>query len=135
VRLKNVKINNVDKNLLKKECYIMNESEILKVLNKTEKLVKEYKIAEARKILQKQIDYLKYNKKDNKLKLFIKKLKKFLKAIFQDCFNYSIVIEEPNYCITKDEFDELMYYIDNFEEIEKDKNERKLINRFKKSIY
>ena len=109
---------------------------MLKILKKLRDLIELYELASARELIKQELTYLKRIEKESKLKRIIKKVEKILNDLTYNEYENEILfgISEPNYKLTKDEIEELFYYIDNFDEIYRVREEKRLINQLKRRI-
>jgi hypothetical protein len=109
---------------------ILSEIQMLKLLNKLEWLIERYKLADSRKLLKNYINALTGNRKYS---YFKETLKKFFKNVY-GYFKFSFTFQEPYDLLDTDEVEELLYYIEHSEEIEKAIADRTIINKFRKWI-
>lgn len=109
---------------------------MLKILRKLRDFIELYELASARELIRQELTYLKGIEKESKLKRIIKKVVKILDDLTYDEYENEILfgISEPNYKLTKDEIEELFYYIDHFDEIYRVRKEKRLMNQLKRKI-
>lgn len=124
---------------LEKVDLYMKQSEdckMLKILRKLRNLIELYELSSARELIRQELTYLKGIEKESKLKRIIKKVEKILDDLTYDEYENEIFfgISEPNYKLTKDEIEELFYYIDHFDEIYRVREEKRLMNQLKRRI-
>ncbi len=116
--------------LEKVDLYIKQSEDckMLKILKKLRDLIELYELASARELIKQELTYLKRIEKESKLKRIIKKVEKILDDLTYDEYENEILfgISEPNYKLTKDELEELFYYIDHWDEIHRER--RKKVN-------
>lgn len=109
---------------------------MLKILKKLRDLIELYELASARELIKQELTYLKGIEKESKLKRIIKKVEKILDDLTYNEYGNEILFgtSEPNYKLTKDEIEELFYYIDHFDEIYRVREEKRLMNQLKRRI-
>ncbi len=116
--------------LEKVDLYIKQSEDckMLKILKKLRDLIELYELASARELIKQELTYLKRIEKESKLKRIIKKVEKILDDLTYDEYENEILFgtSEPNYKLTKDELEELFYYIDHWDEIHRER--RKKVN-------
>lgn len=83
----------------------------IKLLKRLEKLIKRCELARARKIINQELLYEKglENRIVNAIKNIFKCIIYFLKSWLIDSFKESVAIVEPNYQLSSDEIEELIY--------------------------
>lgn len=109
---------------------------MLKILRKLRDFIELYELASARELIREELTYLKEIEKESKLKRIIKRVEKILDDLTHDEYENEILFgtSEPNYKLTKDELEELFYYIDHFDEIYRVREEKRLKNQLKERI-
>ena len=109
---------------------------MLKILRKLRDFIELYELASARELIRQELTYLKGIEKESKLKRIIKRVEKILDDLTHDEYENEILFgtSEPNYKLTKDELEELFYYIDHFDEIYRVREEKRLKNQLKERI-
>lgn len=108
---------------------------MLKILKKLRDLIEVYKLAAARELINQEIVYLKGIEKKSRFEKVIKIVDNLLEVYlegFKD--EYPFVLSEPQYNLTKDELEEVFYYIEHWEEIYRVREEKRLINRLRRRI-
>lgn len=124
--------------LEKVDLYIKQSEDckMLKILKKLRDFIELYELASARELIRQELTYLKGIEKESKLKRIIKKVEKILDDLTYDEYENEILFgtSEPNYKLTKDELEELFYYIDHFDEIYRVREEKRLMNQLKRKI-
>lgn len=91
---------------------------MLKILKRLRNLIEVYELSKARELINQKIVYLKGIEKKSGFKIVIKKIDNLLETYlvgFKD--EYPFILSEPQYNLTKDELEEVFYYIDHFDEI------------------
>lgn len=124
--------------LEKVDLYIKQSEDckMLKILKKLRDFIELYELASARELIRQELTYLKGIEKESKLKRIIKKVEKILDDLTYDEYENEILFgtSEPNYKLTKDELEELFYYIDHWNEIYRVREEKRLMNQLKRKI-
>jgi len=111
------------------------DCKMLKILKRLRNLIEVYELSMARELINQEIVYLKGIEKKSGFKIVMKKVDNLLETYlvgFKD--EYLFILSEPQYNLTKDELEELFYYIDHWNEIYRVREEKRLINQLKERI-
>ena len=111
------------------------DCKMLKILRKLRDLIEVYKLAAARELINQEIVYLKGIEKKCRFERVRKIVDNMLEAYlaeFKD--EYPFILSEPQYNLRKDELEEVLYYIEHWDEIHRVREEKRLINQLKRRI-
>lgn len=111
------------------------DCKMLKILKRLRNLIEVYELSKARELINQEIVYLKGIEKKSGFKIVMKKVDNLLETYLAGFKGeYLFILSEPQYNLTKDELEELFYYIEHWNEIYRVREEKRLINQLKRKI-
>lgn len=111
------------------------DCKMLKILKRLRNLIEVYELSKARELINQEIVYLKGIEKKSGFKIVMKKVDNLLETYLAGFKGeYPFILSEPQYNLTKDELEELFYYIEHWNEIYRVREEKRLINQLKRKI-